>query len=831
MWDFVKWYALIEMLGWVIFPTAYSIFRNLPDKGFTISKILGLLIWGYIYWIANIFGLTSNTTSSTVLIFLVILVATFFIHKGKVKEILTFIRSNIQIIVFYEFLFLLAFLFWAGVRSLSPEIIGTEKPMELAFITAIFRSPSLPPGDPWLSGYAISYYYFGFLLVSMFMKVCGTVSGVAFNLAIALWFALITVSSAGLLFNLLHSRKIDDRKNIATLSLSLLAPFMILIVSNAEGFLELLHARSVFWEITSTGAIADTGFWQWLDIQELTQPPSQPLMWQPNRMGGTWWWRASRVLKDYDVMGNPREIIDEFPFFSFYLADLHPHVISIPFTILVLFWALTFLKRSAYQTFSRVSLTHPEIWFTGFICGSLIFINTWDFPIYAGLLTIVFGIRSFLDRESRKIPLIESINFGISLGIASIVLYLPFLLGLSSQAGGFLPSLVFRTRGIHFLVMFFPQIIFVSWLLFENGRKTSFLTFLKFFVFIIISAIVLFLLSILYVYAYSEFPVLLQSAGDLLKINSTGLVIHWQSQIQSFLGIYGSSSAGQLVAASLQRLVSDPTVIMLLSGWLALSLANIFRMKKNQIDQTAAEKSREEKLVVVMIIIGILLCLAPEFFYLRDQFGWRMNTIFKFYYQAWILLSIAAAYFISKKFLAPLRSVHRIFFMIFVILIFGISMVYPVFALKDRFSSISSRGFTLDGNKFFEDFYPEEYQAVKFLKDVPYGVITEAVGGSYSNFGRISRLTGLPTVLGWPGHEVQWRGGASEIGSRESDIATLYSTDQWEEAQRIIDQYEIDYIYISPLEQSTYEIVEQKFLDHLSILYENSNIRVYSVNR
>jgi uncharacterized membrane protein len=129
-----------------------------------------------------------------------------------------------------------------------------------------------------------------------------------------------------------------------------------------------------------------------------------------------------------------------------------------------------------------------------------------------------------------------------------------------------------------------------------------------------------------------------------------------------------------------------------------------------------------------------------------------------------------------------------------------------------------------------ENFYPEEYQAITFLKEIPYGVITEAVGGSYSNFGRISRLTGLPTVLGWPGHEVQWRGGASEIGSRESDIAALYTTSLWEEAQRIIDQYEIDYIYIGPLERSTYTIVEEKFFNHLSVIYENSDIRIYSVN-
>ncbi|MBM3137696.1 MAG: hypothetical protein FJZ98_05865 [Chloroflexi bacterium] len=836
MWDFIKWYALIELLGWALFPTTYSIFQKLPDKGFSVSKILGLLVWGYLYWISNIFGLASNSATSAVLIIIVIILATFFIHKSRFEEVLAFIRSNRQILLFYESVFFLAFVFLAGIRSLNPEIIGTEKPMELAFITAIFRSPSLPPSDPWLSGYAISYYYFGYLLVAMFMLVTGVVSGVAFNLAIALWFALITVSSAGLLFNFMQTRDNEIQQNgrrlFTLLFSSLLAPFMILIVSNAEGFLEMLHARGFFWDITSVGTMNDSGFWRWLDIQELTRAPSQPLRWQPNRMGGTWWWRASRVLQDYDAMGNPREIIDEFPFFSFYLADFHPHVISMPFTIMVLFWSLVIYRSPNYYVFPKVYLKHPEIWFTGFICGSLIFINTWDFPIYAGLLVIAFGIRLFIEREDQRIPLKETIHFGISLGITSITLFLPFILGLSSQAGGFLPSLVFRTRGIHFLIMFFLQIILVSWFLIENLKKASFPTFLRLYLLFTIAAISIFLLSIFYTFAYNKISELIQTAGNLLGIETANLEIHWRSQIQVFLSTFGSQTANQLIAASIQRLISDPTVILLLTGWLALSLTIVATIKKNKsFDVSLTDDSTTKAQVVVTIIIGLLLCLAPEFFYLHDQFGWRMNTIFKFYFQAWILLSIASSFFVARKFLDIKTKTNRVFFGASVAILFTICLVYPFFAFRDRFSSLSDREILLDGNAFVENFYPEEYRAVMFLQDVPYGVIAEAVGGSYTNFGRISRLTGLPTVLGWPGHEVQWRGGANEIGSRESDIARLYTTNLWEEAHRIIEQYQISYIFIGPLERSTYIVLEEKFFNHLSVIFASSEINIFSVNR
>ena len=78
-----------------------------------------------------------------------------------------------------------------------------------------------------------------------------------------------------------------------------------------------------------------------MDIKELTDPPPLPLDLIPGRTGGTWWWRASRVLQDYTLDGQSREIIDEFPFFSFLLADLHPHVLSMPFVLLVIYFGFS----------------------------------------------------------------------------------------------------------------------------------------------------------------------------------------------------------------------------------------------------------------------------------------------------------------------------------------------------------------------------------------------------------------------------------------------------------------------------------------------------------
>ena len=84
-----------------------------------------------------------------------------------------------------------------------------------------------------------------------------------------------------------------DRKRLRRILLiSLIAPLMILVVSNAEGFLEMLHSKGILWETGSDGQLT-SDFWQWLDIQDISQPPSLPLDWKPGRVGGSWWWRAS----------------------------------------------------------------------------------------------------------------------------------------------------------------------------------------------------------------------------------------------------------------------------------------------------------------------------------------------------------------------------------------------------------------------------------------------------------------------------------------------------------------------------------------------------------
>jgi uncharacterized membrane protein len=117
-------------------------------------------------------------------------------------------------------------------------------------------------------------------------------------------------------------------------------------------------------------------------------------------------------------------------------------------------------------------------------------------------------------------------------------------------------------------------------------------------------------------------------------------------------------------------------------------------------------------------------------------------------------------------------------------------------------------------------------------------VVAEAVGpdgGQYSDYARVSKLTGKPAVLGWVGHESQWRGGGEEMGSRKPDLERLYCTRSWDEARQVLEQYDIRYIFLGNLERLAYQpsqscptgLVQSKFERYLTPVYDQGEVVIY----
>jgi uncharacterized membrane protein len=271
------------------------------------------------------------------------------------------------------------------------------------------------------------------------------------------------------------------------------------------------------------------------------------------------------------------------------------------------------------------------------------------------------------------------------------------------------------------------------------------------------------------------------------------------------------------IADSMARRLSYIGNTITLLALLIPALAFLFRSERNS-----------SAFVLLMIALGALLILGPEFLYLRDNFGYRINTIFKFYYQAWIVLSLAAAYGIAVL-LRNVRGRWDIPFMFGFIILLGIGLTYPALSLLNKTNNFKpSAGFTLDDFDRVQRENPDEAAAIVWLRSAPDGIVAEAIGGAYSSYGRISVYTGLPTVLGWGNHEGQWREQALQ-GTRSEDIQTLYVTNDWQTTQDIIERYNIRYIYVGNLERSTYRVNEEKFNRFLKPVFQQGSVTVYEV--
>ncbi len=192
-----------------------------------------------------------------------------------------------------------------------------------------------------------------------------------------------------------------------------------------------------------------------------------------------WWWRASRVITDYSLANVHIEIIDEFPFFSYLLGDLHPHVLAMPFGLLAVGVALNLFlggwKGETNLGFYRLPVRPMGLFFGALVLGGLAFLNTWDILVGFALLVGAYALVRALESGWAWKRLEDVFALGVPLGLLAILLYLPFYVGFSSQAGGILPNLENPTRGVQLWVMFGPLFlaIFAYLVYLWRARKAS----------------------------------------------------------------------------------------------------------------------------------------------------------------------------------------------------------------------------------------------------------------------------------------------------------------------------------------------------------------------
>jgi len=771
------WWLVVQVVGLLALPLSYRVFKGLPDRGFAFARPLGLLLAGYVFWLAGSLGLLRNNLGGVIVALVVLAgLSLFFGRRGlglgrpvddPTPTLWQFIREHKWVVIATELLFFVVLALWAWYRAYSPEIAtaGGEKFMEYAFINGILRSPRLPPADPWLSGFAISYYYFGYLILTMLIRLSGIASNIAFNLSLPLLYAMSLTGAFSLVYNLvrLAQKKFGGASAGQAIGYGLLGSTLLGIMGNLEGFLELLYLRGI-----GSGA-----FWRWLDIRDLTEAPAA-VGGVPQRF--MWWWRASRVLQDHDLLGRPIEIIDEFPFFSFMLGDIHPHVLALPFGMLMLALALNLLADGTGSILAGLKRFSPTLLLYGVCVGGMLFLNTWDLPLYLGVVVLALAARSYLQHKALSWAwLLEVLLSAAMLGVLAVILYLPFLIGFQSQAGGIAPTLWATTRIQQYLVMFGP------------------------FIFAVVGLLSLLLTQV---------------------VRRQGAVAAWRPGALIIGGV-----ALVLIVASL---VTGRGLAALLVLLMAAAAYGIWRLLA---ENEAGERDLATVFAVLLVFVGLVLTFGVEWVFLRDSFENRMNTIFKFYYQAWAVFAIGSAYgvyYVMNRARAAGRTIFGVGFA--VLLIAGLA--YPLIAAPNRANNFETRP-TLDGIAYIRQYSPADYAATEWLKanvKDPSAVILEANGGSYTEYGRVSALTGIPTVLGWGGHELQWRGNYDEAGRREPEIDKAYRSTDIVQVKAVLDTYKITLVYVGQLERDKFKLTNpmvDKFGAFMDVIYDQDGVRIY----
>ena len=715
-----KWWAVFFMLGTIFLPLAFKLFSSFLDKGYIFSKVLGISILSYLIFVVGIAHVLPFTRILSVAILIVL--AVFFWIKisfkkkilsvGTRKDVLQFLRKNYKVIVFEEALFFLGLLFWSFIRAHNPDIHDLEKYMDFGFINSILRSDYFPPKDMWFTPLPINYYYFGHLVTAVLTKLSGIPSNISFNLMIASIFAFTLSCSFSIGINLSarflqgKSKQLKGVSSIKAVTAGLLTSFIVTLGGNLQSIYSLFKPYNVDHPVP---------FWQ--------------LQFSPESFPNSYWYpNATRFIF---------HTIHEFPIYSFVVADLHGHVLSIPLILTI----IAFLMNCFFV--GRLSL--PRAIFLAFFLSLSYMTNAWDGIIYIGLTTFLVFYLISKDQTKKWYKSIlktglKTTGMMVFIGVFLMLFSLPFnhsFIPFASQIGMVCPP------------KFLIDVGQVGPFIFEDN-------------------------------ACQKSPI-------------------WQ--------------------------------ILILFGffffWILSFLIYLYRTRKFY---------REDALVSILIIFSGFLIVAPEIFYLKDIYTghFRANTMFKLFYQAFIILGISSGYIITRVF-SDTGSLGknifgRVLFTFASATIFSLISIYTYFSITSGYNLKTYKG--LDGTIYLQEKYPKDYKAIlwinKNIKGQP--IILEAQGDSYTDYARVSANTGLPTVLGWTVHEWLWRGSYDIPSPRISDVTSLYETGDIEVTRRLIEKYKIKYVFVGNLERKKYlELNEGKFQELGQTVYFDGTTRIYEI--
>jgi YYY domain-containing protein len=589
--------------------------------------------------------------------------------------------------------------------------------MDLAFLNSLTRSGDMPPADPWMSGHTINYYYWGYLLAAVLAKISSVATSVSYNLAVAT-FAGYSFTAA------------------ACLGLRL------------------------------SGGRAAAGLWSGIGSVFAGNLTGALDAWQSPFAREFDYWHASRVIKG--------GTINEFPFFTFFHSDLHPHLLAFPFFIATFAVAHRVMEippsplPSPWKAGDLLRKAWP-LFLLALFAGTARAANNWNLPALA-ILLVFTGV--FRTTQGRRLPTAGEALRGALVGgglvLLSLLLFIPYS-----------RSYALLTQGLAM-----------------TTQKSDLLEFLG-------------VWGILFAAGYAALlPAALGGATDEASRRRRDLIV-------------AILSIGCLLAAFAAK---APALVVLLP----LGLLGVFVAARAL---RSPEGNPEDLFAAFLLVLALAMVLGCEFIYFKDSYGLdlqRMNTIFKFYHQAWPLLACAVAVFGARAWQEKARSGLAIRAVLTAAML--LCLFYPVEAAVSRLRQHEGP-VTLDLAAALAGRNSGDAAAIQWiLQHAPAGsVVLEATGDPYSEFARVSSHTGIPTVLGWANHEGLWRNNDPEVTQRITAVKTFYTTPDPRTAATVLQKYGVTYVVLGDMERRTYptagNIAAFPFLEPVV----NGNTTIYRV--
>ncbi len=794
----LAWYLVISLLGLFTWPLLRLFLPGLHDKGYPLSRLTGLLLLAYMAWlIASIGGQYSRI--SIIACYLVVMAAgstAFYFQKKAILDELTTSKKYFLIV---EGIFLLLFLIDLGIRLGNPDLWhparGGERPMDFSYLNAVLKSSTFPPYDPWYAGGYINYYYWGFVLVGTPIKLLGIVPSIAYNFVLPTLFALLGIGGFSVVWNLMQAIK-KDEETTERHYLPYVAGFAAsagLVLMGNLGTLQLIyHALQKM--VVSGEAVEALGTSVFQHLVWGIQGLGKMLSGQPLPIGwGEYYWWPSRVMPNGDLA------ITEFPLFTFLYSDLHAHMIALPLTLLVIAWSLsTLLVRNLKSWAWLVTLA-----FGGLVIGVLRPTNTWDFPTYLALGSIITGysiFRYFDVGDKYKFglsPLIQK-GFAALLGIGLLIgfafaFFQPFAawygLAYSEVSQWTNEKTPIWSYWTHWGVFLF---VIVSWMFWETRQWLA-------------------------QTPLSQLPKIKPylPAIEIAAIGAAGiwLVLQFYLKVQV--------------------------------AWFAFPLAVwalVLLLRPDQPDV--------KRLILFMIGTGLVLTLIVEFIVLSGDIG-RMNTVFKFYLQVWVLFTVSAAAglgWILSEFDQWGKFGKMVFQTGAIILVAG-ALFFTMTASNDKirdriapnipftFDSITYMNYSTYWDQVQLDLN-KDYRAIRWMQENVQGspVIVEGNTPEYRWGTRYTIYTGLPGVVGWSWHQRQQRAlfPGEWVSGRIDEITNFYNTPDLFAAKDFLTKYSVKYIVVGQMERNMYTLVGiTKFVNgdgHLwNAVYTDDDTVIYEV--